>query len=135
MASITFDVDGVNKELTLNKWRIVRRSVRSRVEYRNGGSNSNYRAARLFVFLEWEHLTAADYTILLAIINGIRNGDTVKIESASGLNYFDDTCLGSGKLVELDNDDILESVGEYVEYMPAKVDFVITEGMGLTNIT
>jgi len=135
MASITFDIDGTNKELTLHKWRMVRRSVRSRVQYRNGGSNSNYRATRLFVFLEWDHLSVTEYAIFVAIVNGIRNGSTVKIETTSGLNYFDNTCLSTGKIVELESDEIIESVGEYVEYMPAKMDIVVAVGMGLTNIT
>lgn len=135
MASITFDIGGTDKILTLHKWRIVRRSIRSRVNYRNGGSSSSYRAARLFVFLEWDHLLSDEYDIFIAIVNGIRNGSTVKIESTSGLSYFDDTCLSTGKIVDLEVDDIIESQGEYVEFMPAKMDIVITTAMGLTNVT
>jgi len=135
MASITFDVDGTDKTLTLHKWRIWRRSVRSRHNYRNGGSSSSYRATRLFVSLEWQHLTTAEYNILVAVINGIRDGSTVKLESTDGLNYFSDTCLGTGKTVDLESEDLPESEGEFVEFMPASVDFVVSEGMGLTNIT
>lgn len=134
-ASITVTVDGSSKVLPLHRWRIIRKSVRSRLAFRKGGSSSSYRATRLFFECEWEHLPSTEYALLVAVVDGIRNGSAVKITTTTGLSYFDNTAITGGKYIDIEDDDLVESAGEFFEFMPAKVTFVITTAMGLTHST
>jgi hypothetical protein len=134
-SSITITVDGSSKVLPLHKWRIYRKSVRSRLVFRKGGSSSSYRATRLFFECEWDHLPATEYALLVAVVDGIRNGSTVKVTTSTGLSYFDNTCISGGKFIDIEDDDLVESSGDFFEFMPAKVTFVITTAMGLTHST
>jgi len=135
MASVTFTVDGSSKLIPLHKWRFVRQAVRTRHRYWNGGSGSSYRAARVRLECEWDHLPATEYALLVAVIDGIRSGAAVLMTTTTGLSFFDNTAISGGKAVDVEDDDVIESAGDLFEFMPARATFIITEPMGLTHST
>lgn len=132
--TVTFKYGGTTKTLTLHKWKFYRKSVRARMEYFNGGIDSDYRAGRLYFEMSWNYLSSTEYADIVAVIDQIRSGTDVYLYSMSGNSYFNSSAIpGSGLLIDLENDDVLESVGEWFENMPLQLVFVTREKRGLTH--
>lgn len=124
MATLTFAYGATSVVLTLHTWRLMRRVIASRLMYRHGGSDTTLLSATLLLSLEWDHLSVDEYEDVIGLINTIRSNGTVNLTAASGLDYLSDDLIGSGLLMDLDTDEVVESEGDYVEAMPMKLDLV-----------
>ncbi len=133
MASLTFAYGATSVVLTVHTWRLLRRVIASRFVYRTGAAANALRAAKLVIELQWEHLSEDEYDDVIGVVNTIRSNGTVNLTAASGLDYLSADLIGSGLLMDLDSDEVVESAGEYVEFMPMTLELICAEAVALSS--
>lgn len=117
-------------EIPLQEWRLSRRSVRSKLEYKNGGGESVYHGFNYLLELRWQYLDAFEYVNIALALDAIRAGRTVQWLGASGLNYLGINFSTADPLfLDLESDDHIESAGEWVEKMPFEISFYVTRSV------
>jgi len=96
----------------------MRRFVRSRYDYVNGGTDSYVRAHQWIFELEWEYLSAADLTSLKSIITAltVQPVKDVRLDNLNGITY--------NATVDIDQDDFADDAGDVFQKRPAKVTFI-----------
>lgn len=116
MPTITFTYGATSKTLKLDQWRIRRRRKARIFEYFNGGKDIKGGSANLVFDLKWRYLSATDYGDVVAVVNQIRSGTTVKITALTDFDYlYDNKILERDVAVDLDSEEVLESSGEWME--------------------
>jgi len=95
--------------------------------YRSGGTGTNVVSAHAGFSFRWQHLNVTEYNDLVAVLNQIRSGASVSITALDGLDYVHGDIPDDGLAVDLDSDEVPESQGEFVEFMPMELDMVSLE--------
>lgn len=93
--------------IRLQEWAVRRRAVRARYNFVLGGTDSHYFGHRLVVELRWAWLDPADRSRLNDFLAAVRQGRATSLELTG---TAPDYALGA---VDIDEDEFLESEGEY----------------------
>lgn len=130
MPSITLTYGATSKTLVLDQWRIRRRRKTRVFEYFNGGKDIKGDSANLLFHLKWRYLSTTDYADVVAVVNQIRSGTSVKITALTDFDYlYDSKILERDVSVELENDEVLESAGEWLEGVPGyEIELITRKG-------
>lgn len=135
MPSITLKVKNIygsyeEYEISLQEWRFGRRSVRSKLEYKNGGGESVYHGFTYFLELRFQFIDTTDYANIVAAIDAIRSERTVQWLDADGLNYLGiNFGTADAMYLDIEQDEIVEAQGEWFEKMPFEITFIVTRAV------
>ncbi len=138
MLTVNFRVHiGVNNydySIPITEYKIYRRNKRVRYEYLNGGVESHYRGFNLLLNLKWESLNQSEQVSLFEVINSIRRPDAeVEILNITGDyiylgEFWDDAPFPL--YVDLEDDEVIESMGKWMEKTNYEITFIIKKEMG-----
>lgn len=116
--------------IPLQEWRLYRRSARSVLNYKNGGRESVYHGFTYYLELRWQYLSQEDHELLMHIITCIRLGGEAKWTNITDFTYLNFSPVNKPDMhLDVEQDEIVEAQGEWVEKMPFEITFIVTRAV------